>query len=67
MAFLELSDGQGDRQAPANKKRGNRGHESPEESLATMAGGVRRVCGRAVTVQPDGEEHLVHRIGGGVR
>ena len=32
-----------------------------------MSEGMRRVCGLAATAQPDAEEHLVHRIGGGVQ
>ena len=32
-----------------------------------MSEGMRRVCGLAATAQPYAEEHLVHRIGGGVQ
>ena len=50
VSFLELCDGQGDGQATANKKRRDSRHESPKESLAPMAAGVRLICRCALTV-----------------
>ena len=66
MACLELSNCQGDGHAAADQKRRDRSHESPQESLAPMSEGVRFVRRLAVTAQPDGEEQLVHGVGGGV-
>src|SRR5437870_8130741 len=50
VSFLDLYNGQGDGQATANKKRRDSRHESPKESLAPMAAGVRLICRCALTV-----------------
>ena len=67
MACPELSNGHGDREAAADQEGRDRGEETPEESLASVAERMRRVRGLAGAAQPDGQEHLVHRVGGGVR
>jgi len=66
VACLELRNGHEDGQAAADQKRRDRGHEGPEESLASVAEGMRGVCRLAITVEADREKDLVHGVGGGV-